>query len=398
MVFGEDMSSSSRAQGALGEVANGSRADESSSAMASLLARSDPPSSHLRTDVHPDEDPTRSVIDRGMKFVAAEYPSWTDAITRVALGAVLMSKTRGITMQEQVHFLHLSQGSNYIRAHAGQTYLFENGSFRLFNGVLPESTLQRCMEFAARVEGCLWCIEKRCMSREEVDIFAALGRAFCAITADSGHQEPVGDLRGAADPVSENRGTKRVRRWLDYEGSFIPNLSTPLDEKKIFIALHDLSLDKWEGAKRYRAAQLLTWGSQEAVNCQEMAKKLSTRMESADIIPFYAEYMETDRIFPPGIALEDVCLVYDPITAGERNGRIMKQVDKGPRNNIYTHIERSLTDPIHEEAEIRLRDFLQTTFCNNGWALKCTIAGIALALMGEDVDRAFWSIGEGAFG
>ena len=199
------MSSSSRNQGALGDAVNGSRAEESSSAIDSFLARSDPPSSHLRTDAQPDEDLTRSVIDRGVKFGATEYPTWEGAITRVAIGAVLMSKTRGITTQEQVRFVHLSQGSNYIRAHAGQTYLSENGPFRLFNGVLRESTLQRCMEFAARVEGCLWCIAKRCFPREEVDIFAALGRAFCAITADSGRQEPVGELHGAADSVSINR-------------------------------------------------------------------------------------------------------------------------------------------------------------------------------------------------
>ena len=254
------------------------------------------------------------------------------------------------------------------------------------------------MEFAARAEGCLRCIEKRCMSREEVDISAALGRVFRAISADPGEQEPVGDLHGADDPVTENRGTKRARRWLDYDGPSAPNLSTPLDEKKIFIALRELSLDKWEGAKRYRAAQLLTWGSQETANCQEMAKKLPTRMESADITPFYAEYMETDRITLSGVAIEDVCLVYDTTKAGERNGGIARQVDKGPRNNIYTHIERNLTDPIYEGAEIRLAEFLETTFCNNGWALKCTIAGIASALMGKNVDRAFWPIGEGGVG
>ena len=140
MVFGEEMSSSSRNQGALGEAVNGSRAEESSSAIDSFLARSDPPSSHLRTDVQPEEDLTRSVIDRGMKFVATDYPTWADAITRVALGAVLMGKTRGITMQEQAHFLHLPQGSNYIRAHAGQTVKlhalrYENKWVRLVTGL-----------------------------------------------------------------------------------------------------------------------------------------------------------------------------------------------------------------------------------------------------------------------
>ena len=30
--------------------------------------------------------------------------------------------------------------------------------------------------------------------------------------------------------------------------------------------------------------------------------------------------------------------------------------------------------------------------------MECTIAGIALALMGQNVDRAFWSIGKGGVG
>ena len=42
--------------------------------------------------------------------------------------------------------------------------------------------------------------------------------------------------------------------------------------------------------------------------------------------------------------------------------------------------------------------FLDTTFSDNARALECSIAGIALALMGRSVDRAFWSIGKGVVG
>ena len=65
---------------------------------------------------------------------------------------------------------------------------------------------------------------------------------------------------------------------------------------------------------------------------------------------------------------------------------------------MYTYISRTLTEKICAESYARVVKFLETTFCNNAWALQCTIAGISLALMGENVDRAFWTIGGGGVG
>ena len=128
MVSGEEMASSSRNQGSLSGPNNGSQTNESIATIDSLLARPDPPVNHIRADVHPDEDLTRSVIGRRMQFASGEYRKWTDAITRVALGTVLMSKTRGVTIQEPARFPHLPKGSNCIRPHAWRAYLLGNGS------------------------------------------------------------------------------------------------------------------------------------------------------------------------------------------------------------------------------------------------------------------------------
>ena len=87
-------------------------------------------------------------------------------------------------------------------------------------------------------------------------------------------------------------------------------------------------------------------GGQEAVNCQEMAKKLASHLESADIIPFYAEYMDIERTSTTGFSMEDVCLVYDPCTASGRNGRITKQVRKRASGNIYTYVSKPLAERI----------------------------------------------------
>ena len=57
-----------------------------------------------------------------------------------------------------------------------------------------------------------------------------------------------------------------------------------------------------------------------------------------------------------------------------------------------------MTERICENAHARAVKFLESTFCDNAWALQCTIAGISLALLGENVDRAFWTIGGGGVG
>ena len=103
-------------------------------------------------DVQPDADLTRIVVDRRMQYVTTHYASWSEGISRVALGVVLMSATKEITTRDMVHFLHLAQGNSYLRSREGQTYLFDYGALRLFSGVVPESALQRCAEFAPYVE------------------------------------------------------------------------------------------------------------------------------------------------------------------------------------------------------------------------------------------------------
>ena len=90
-----------------------------------------------------------------MSFVAENYPALSGELARVALGVSLMSLMREINAQDLVHFLHLAQENMYLRPHTGQTYLYENGAFMRFNGVMPGSVLQRCNEYASYVEGCL---------------------------------------------------------------------------------------------------------------------------------------------------------------------------------------------------------------------------------------------------
>ena len=63
--------------------------------------------------------------------------------------------------------------------------MFDNGAFRLFSGVIPESVLKRFAEFAPYVEGCIWRIDTKCANRDEFEIYAELYHLFRAITLAS---------------------------------------------------------------------------------------------------------------------------------------------------------------------------------------------------------------------
>ena len=53
--------------------------------------------SHLIREIHPELDLTMSVIDRRMRYVEVNDPSWSNEIARIAMGVVLMRLTKVIT-------------------------------------------------------------------------------------------------------------------------------------------------------------------------------------------------------------------------------------------------------------------------------------------------------------
>ena len=275
-----------------------------------------PACDHLMADVQPDVDLTRVVVARRMQYVQTHCPSWAEGVARVALGVAHMSTVNSIKMQDMVHFLHLAQGGNYLRSHGGQTYLFENGAFRLFNGVIPESVPQRCSEYASFVEGCLWLIDQKCPSREEKDIYDALGRLFRAATlsANRGVAPEGAPLSNGEDP----RGVKRMRQWISMDIDEVLPTYSQLPEKEIYTALRDYALEKCEVVMGGKGTSLKTWGAEEAVNCQEMPKKLSAALESAVIIPFlcgiYGYCPGASNRFCNGRCLSCVWPAHSPVT------------------------------------------------------------------------------------
>ena len=198
-------------------------------------------------DVQVDPDLTRSIVAARMKYAEENYTDWTETLRRVSIGVVLMAQTRAVNIQDQIHFLHLAQGDKYMRAHAGQTYLYDNGAFQLYKGVMPESVISRCRRYAECVEGCLWTMAKRCKSRSEKDLLESVDRTYRAISALEGSGGAPASHPGDRDvgqPIPR-RGLKRGRVWIESDAPGYPGTKRPISEEVVIASLRTLTLDNW---------------------------------------------------------------------------------------------------------------------------------------------------------
>ena len=67
-------------------------------------------------------------------------------------------------------------------------------------------------------------------------------------------------------------------------------------------------------------------------------------------------------------------------------------------NNIYTYIASALLGDASTCVNRRLNESISKTLYDNEYAMRCTFAGLAMAILGESVGRPFWTIGSGGVG
>ena len=97
----------------------------------------------MYSDILEDAFSIRIVVRERRRLIAENSPHWSEALNLVALGALLMVGVRDVNMQDLVFFLFLDQGESHLRAHDGHTYIYADGAFTIFSGVIPESLLAR---------------------------------------------------------------------------------------------------------------------------------------------------------------------------------------------------------------------------------------------------------------
>jgi len=113
------------------------------------------------------------------KYVKERRGQWPHELQRIAVGALTVYNYRliDLTMREHVHLLYIIEGEQYLRAHAGQCYMYRNGAFTQFNGVPSQTMLARIKKFFLELEGLFRCIHKD-TERTDDELLAAIDKAI----------------------------------------------------------------------------------------------------------------------------------------------------------------------------------------------------------------------------
>ena len=149
-----------------------------------------------------------------ISLVDRVYHSWTDALTLVSHGVVLLSSTREIDARDLARFLHLTVGYTYHRPHSVQTYMYGNGAFVLFKGVMSEPLFQSCKEHAAYVADCICRLEKIPPRTDAGNISDAVDLLFQHVTSQKGFIEERDAASGEFIQAGLRRREKRMRPWI----------------------------------------------------------------------------------------------------------------------------------------------------------------------------------------
>ena len=110
------------------------------------------------------------------------------------------------------------------------------------------------------------------------------------------------------------------------------------------------------------------------------------------LISFMIEWCETPDRRKPGIAYEDVAVLYDNVSGP------VKLVKLAQEHDIYMRIPHPLLDPLLPDATIGLSQFYNQTFWAIQPVLNCFFAAQALARRGINVDRCFMGVSPGGTG
>ena len=148
--------------------------------------------SNIYIDEKKDTESIRALVSSRNALMQAKHPNWSDSLRMLALGVLHIVEIRDAHMRELAHFLYISAGEDYLRANDGHMYLYDDGAFSIFTGVITESLLSRCKIYGQEAEGALWCLGRRgLLSRRPTDILCALNSAFVDIDG-----VPLCDLEG----------------------------------------------------------------------------------------------------------------------------------------------------------------------------------------------------------
>ncbi|CAE7561822.1 unnamed protein product [Symbiodinium sp. CCMP2592] len=286
-----------------------------------------------------EHQPVASVREQAKKqiaYVRLRQSTWPEDMVRLTAAAINVYRTRltDIFVRDFVGLVWIIEGDRYIRAHRGVCFLYHSdGSFDPYSGVPPESTFYRLKKTLLRLEG-LFRLMSPATERSDSAIVREVARVVSVYNSVAEFMALCEDTAVMADTL----GTRRKSRHGE------------------------------EGNPSPHAGRLLH---------------------------FVIQWCDSPSNRASGCAYQDISVLYD-VTPEEH----VQLVKPSPKNNIYVRIphalQASLPDPVLKNARSRLQKLLKETFWSNQEYYKATLAAIALAKRGENIDRCF--IGESSGG
>ena len=195
--------------------------------------------------VQPGADLTRIVVGRRLQYAHAHYTSWTEGLSRVALGAIRTGTSNSLKMQDMVHFptsRSVLQLSPIARMADVLVRQWRHALVRRGNSRIRTSEVRGVRAL---------CLELHVARRSEMsesgrirDIYAAFDHLFRALTLASSRDAMA---VGASQPSGLTPcGTERMRSRLSMDVAEVRPPFPNLAEKEIYMALMGYALDKWE--------------------------------------------------------------------------------------------------------------------------------------------------------
>ena len=299
------------------------------------------------------------------------YPFLSDEVARLILVASHM--TGGMIgekpmLVDSAAITWMIEGFKHMRVHKGFMYIYDDdGCFLPFNGIPPESVLQRVHLFFTLLEGIFRRMKPETIRKAEAVAKAVVSdlqtftteqefqQSLCEATNNK-HNKPAYPARLDAD---DGQADEDGRTDAGKEGK------TP---------------ELWTITMAERA-----W----KISCTVRYELMQTRMFS-----LLVEWCETEDMRSSCVCYNDICFAYD--VPGSHSP--VKAVKKGPENNCYIRIPHPLLDPVLEANKQRLQLFYERTFWCNLDVFRCFQSAIAIAKRGYNVDRCFIGISPGGVG
>ena len=318
---------------------------------------------------------TVAETQRLQDHILSIHPEWRDRwlLVRVVVGVVSVVNIRStdFTILQHVKLLWIFEGDKYLRAHNGACYFNEEGSWRPFSGLISDVALARLQRNMLCLEGLLRSLPRN--TRPTVDDCIAAVASLRSFHQDESDEEWFACLRMTA---------LNVETAMQYGGA-----------ERHAGDMQLAPMEPMPAGERGVAGTSKSWTSAAAQAVMRCSCTLQAELLNKKLITYFAEWCGTECPRNCGFARPDSCWLFV-----EEGTTHLRCVQPAPHQNIYVRVPHPMQDVVFASTKTRVMKFLTSTFFDNAPALKCQFAAMTLVLRGQNITRAFWTIGPGGVG